>query len=676
MKFSLTSPSRFHGDYLNAFDQQLLNLEPRLTAPQSSYSVDSPSTSDHPPAFKASDQLTLDKYLGLKSSPKSAGLKAGTQTSVENGNSVFPELSRTFSSPDRKKRPRNNENPSGLPSGENCASSKKRLVTSSAFSGSLPEPEISNSSVPLEHSNSNSMELKPDQAGLEILTEMVQNESYSAFFQSSLTCTLSQKVAQLKKEISRLEEALNEQGANYLSNEKKIQALSKEKEIKEEENQALKKYVSEIETKCSKGKNALVKVLKDLEEKKRQQLKTKLFNDSFRLGKVTVLRNGTRFQEYWEDGKEITQTKESLMQVLRQKEALEKQKKAAKKTSDDDFFATLPLKLSIISREESELKEKLEKLEIEKNLHIQVSRLTTEEESAKYAKSTADHEAWPILHNRYLLLSLLGKGGYSEVYKAYDLDSHIEIAIKFHQLNSSWPEALKANYIKHALRENQIHRELNHARIVKHYDTLEIDNNCFCTILEYCPGEDLHNYLKKHKTLTEKEARSIIQQIFTGLKYLNEQTEKIIHFDLKPHNILLNNGEVKITDFGLSKIMDSNKTNMELTSQGVGTYWYQAPECFETGSSPPKINNKVDVWSAGIILFEMIYGQKPFGHNMPQEKVLSDQVIIKATNVNFPSRPMISPECKEFIKKCLEYKQEDRWDVLEAFNSTFVQGKR
>jgi tousled-like kinase len=76
----------------------------------------------------------------------------------------------------------------------------------------------------------------------------------------------------------------------------------------------------------------------------------------------------------------------------------------------------------------------------------------------------------------------------------------------------------------------------------------------------------------------------------------------------------MNNGELKITDFGLSKIMDSTKTNMELTSQGVGTYWYLPPECFDQS---PKISSKVDVWSAGVIFYEMLYGKKPFGHNMP-----------------------------------------------------------
>ena len=519
------------------------------------------------------------------------------------------------------------------------------------------------------------MESHSDPQALELLTEMVQNENYSDFFKNSLTCSLSQKVSQLKNEVARLENLLLEQGNNHQTNEKKLQSLYRELELKEEENQRLRMNLQKIEANSLKGKTALIKALRDLEEKRRQELKAKLFNDSVRLGRVTVIRNGTRFQEYWEDGKEITETKELLSSVLQQKDALEKQKKV-KKQSDEDFLSTLPLKLSILGREEIEYKEKLERLEIEKNLHIQVSRLTTEEEAAKYSKINPEHEAWPVLHSRYLLLSLLGKGGYSEVYKAYDLIDHIEIALKFHQLNPSWPEVIKANYIKHALRENQIHRELNHPRIVKHYDTLEIDNNCFCTVLEYCPGEDLHHYLKKNKFLTEKEAKSLMQQVFSGLKYMNEQNERIIHFDLKPHNILLNNGEIKITDFGLSKIMDPSKTNMELTSQGVGTYWYQAPECFETGSTPPRISNKVDVWSAGIIFYEMLYGQKPFGHNMPQEKVLSDQIIVKATSVSFPNKPIVSNECKEFIRKCLEYKQEDRWEVLEACASAYMQAKR
>ncbi len=71
----------------------------------------------------------------------------------------------------------------------------------------------------------------------------------------------------------------------------------------------------------------------------------------------------------------------------------------------------------------------------------------------------------------------------------------------------------------------------------------------------------------------EREAKLIILQICDGLKYLNEQKRPVIHYDLKPGNILFSNGGVKITDFGLSKIMEEDGTSMELTSQGAGTYW-------------------------------------------------------------------------------------------------------
>lgn len=94
---------------------------------------------------------------------------------------------------------------------------------------------------------------------------------------------------------------------------------------------------------------------------------------------------------------------------------------------------------------------------------------------------------------------MLGKGGFSEVYKGYDLDELIYTAVKIHQLNPNWSENSKGNYIKHALRENNVHKELSHPNIVKLFDTVEIDANSFGTILEYCDGVDLSHYMKTHK---------------------------------------------------------------------------------------------------------------------------------------------------------------------------------
>lgn len=86
------------------------------------------------------------------------------------------------------------------------------------------------------------------------------------------------------------------------------------------------------------------------------------------------------------------------------------------------------------------------------------------------------------------------------------------VACKVHQLNKDWKDDKKANYIKHALREYNIHKQLDHSRVVRLFDVFEIDANSFCTVLEYCDGHDLDFYLKQHKIIGEREARYKKQQ--------------------------------------------------------------------------------------------------------------------------------------------------------------------
>lgn len=95
--------------------------------------------------------------------------------------------------------------------------------------------------------------------------------------------------------------------------------------------------------------------------------------------------------------------------------------------------------------------------------------------------------------------------------------------------------------------------------------------------LHSSPGKDLDAVLKATPILPEREARIIIVQIFQGLVYLNKRPQKIIHYDLKPGNVLFDEvGIAKLTDFGLSKIVEDGvgSQGVELTSQGAGTYWY------------------------------------------------------------------------------------------------------
>jgi tousled-like kinase len=141
------------------------------------------------------------------------------------------------------------------------------------------------------------------------------------------------------------------------------------------------------------------------------------------------------------------------------------------------------------------LKEELHLLEKEKIYYLQEFKRMRDEEFSKYCGINSKN-MFTVLKDRYMILSVLGKGGYSEVYKAYDLESCREVACKIHHFDNSWSDQIKDNYIKHAIRENEIHKDLNHRRVVKQFDTVEIDHNEFCTILELCSGPDLYFYLK------------------------------------------------------------------------------------------------------------------------------------------------------------------------------------
>uniref|UniRef100_A0A8C7DCL8 Serine/threonine-protein kinase tousled-like 2 n=1 Tax=Oncorhynchus kisutch TaxID=8019 RepID=A0A8C7DCL8_ONCKI len=397
----------------------------------------------------------------------------------------------------------------------------------------------------------------------------------------------------------------------------------------DEQQRALERYKERLNKCVTMSKKLLI-------EKSKQEKRTcrdKSMQDRLRLGHFTTVRHGASFTEQWTDGYAFQNLIKQQERINSQREDIERQRKLLgkrnsgtnkrkSKTNGQDNEALslaeyheqeeiFKLRLGHLKKEEAEIQAELERLERVRNLHIRELKRIHNEDNSTFK----DH---PTLNDRYLLLYLLGRGGFSEVYKAFDLTEQRYVAVKIHQLNKNWRDEKKENYHKHACREYRIHKELDHPRIVKLYDYFSLDTDSFCTVLEFCEGNDLDFYLKQHKLMSEKEGRSIIMQIVNALKYLNEIRPPIIHYDLKPGNILLVNGtacgEIKITDFGLSKIMDDDSYNsvdgMELTSQGAGTYWYLPPECFVVGKEPPKISNKVDVWSVGVIFYQSLYGRK------------------------------------------------------------------
>ena len=118
---------------------------------------------------------------------------------------------------------------------------------------------------------------------------------------------------------------------------------------------------------------------------------------------------------------------------------------------------------------------------------------------------------------------------------------------------------------------------------------------------------------------------------------------------------------------------------MELTSQGAGTYWYLPPECFVVGDSAPQISSKVDVWAVGVMFYQMLYGKRPFGEGLSQERILTSQAILNATEVIFPENTReikVSSEAKEFIKKCLHHSQLFRPTIPDLCTEAYIMNSR
>ncbi|XP_013399734.1 serine/threonine-protein kinase tousled-like 2 isoform X1 [Lingula anatina] len=486
--------------------------------------------------------------------------------------------------------------------------------------------------------------------------------------------------------------------------DQKIQEYSKQIDELRRQLTAQQKLIDkykETQNRCLEKTKKLLIEKSDMEKKDRRQ---HAMENRLRLGQFQTQRQGTSFVENWVDGYAFTDVIKRQERIGAEREEIDRQRKLLMKRkpstggtsrgsskSQDGFLKPaeksqlslggfyeqdeiLKLRQAALKKEDTDLQSELEKLERERNLHIRELKRIHNEDNSRFKEH-------PVLNDRYLLLTLIGKGGFSEVHKAFDLKEQRDVACKIHQLNREWKDDKKVNYIKHAVREYNIHKTLDHPRIVKLYDVFEIDIDSFCTVLEYCDGHDLDFYLKQSKSIPEREARSIIVQTVSALKYLNTITPPVIHYDLKPGNILLGlgmvSGEIKITDFGLSKVMEGDTYSpdhgMDLTSQGAGTYWYLPPECFVVGREPPKISSKVDVWSVGVIFYQCLYGKKPFGHNLSQAAILEENTILKATEPQFPSKPPVSNEAKSFIRTCLQYKKELRPEVLQLSEHDYLK---
>jgi len=194
--------------------------------------------------------------------------------------------------------------------------------------------------------------------------------------------------------------------------------------------------------------------------------------------------------------------------------------------------------------------------------------------------------------------------------------------------------------------EVEIMRKINHKNVIKVHQIWE-DENAIYIVSDWANEGNLFDLLDIEERLCEEETARILYQTVQALQYLHSQSPPIVHRDLKPENILLTEGkQVRLADFGWATHVTSSRSSL------AGTPMYVAPEMV---SSTP-YDYRVDIWSIGVVLFELLTGDLPFFDE--DEDQMYDQISRK--EVTFPSHRHLSSEAKDLISRTLQKSPDNR----------------
>lgn len=255
---------------------------------------------------------------------------------------------------------------------------------------------------------------------------------------------------------------------------------------------------------------------------------------------------------------------------------------------------------------------------------------------------------------KYQVKGLLGRGGMGVVYKCYDeaIDRHVAIkAITKADLD---PEDLRHAILRFRHEAKAVGR-LIHPAIVQIYDYAEDDELAYI-VMELVNGRTLLEHLKAGDTYDLKAAGDIVRQVLEGMGHAHAQG--VIHRDIKPSNIMITeDGSVKIADFGIARTESSSLTQV---GDIIGTLYYMAPEQFLGG----KVTPATDVYSIGVIAYEILAGRRPFAGNNARvmQKVLNE-VPENPSMINLE----LSPAVDRMLQRALAKKPKDRFQSAEEF---------
>ena len=251
------------------------------------------------------------------------------------------------------------------------------------------------------------------------------------------------------------------------------------------------------------------------------------------------------------------------------------------------------------------------------------------------------------LDGRYEIRELIGVGGMANVYHCYDTIDAREVAIKI--LKDEFLD--NEDFIRRFKNESKAIAVLNHPNIVRVYD-VSFGDMIQYIVMEYIDGITLKEYIDMQKVLDWKETVHLTVQILKALQHAHENG--IVHRDIKPHNImLLQDGTIKVTDFGIARF--SSNATRTMTEQAIGSVHYIAPE----QARGEKTDGKTDIYSVGVMMYEMLTGTLPFDGDSAVTVALM-QLQAKAKRPR-EINPDIPEGLEEITMKAMQKDPEDRY---------------